>query len=78
MAEVTKLAALQALHREVYSLQEGKGGSPEFLDNEFLMQIFERELGKLWERPPRSEQCRKQIESGRACLTSLVEGNDKG
>lgn len=64
MAEITVLDALQAFHRELVALNAGYGDTPESLNNEILVQIFERELGKLWDGPPKNEKSRNTVRSG--------------
>ncbi|POR38701.1 Nucleoporin [Tolypocladium paradoxum] len=72
MAEITTLDALQAFHRELAALDGGYGDGVESLDNEFLVQTFEREMGKLWECPPKNEQSRNTVKSGKLSL----DGNE--
>lgn len=64
MAEFTTLGALQALHRELVAFSGGYGDSLESLDNEFLLQTFEKELDTLWEHPSKKEQSRSIVKSG--------------
>ncbi|GAB0133322.1 hypothetical protein EsDP_00001734 [Epichloe bromicola] len=68
MAEVTVLDALQAFHRELVALNAGYGDTPESLNNEILVQIFERELGKLWDGPPKNEKSRNTVRSGKLSI----------
>ncbi len=62
MADFTTLDALQAFHREIIALNEGRGDGS--IDNEALVENFERELERVWERPKRSEESRKSVKSG--------------
>lgn len=65
MAEITTLDALQAFHQELLSIRERRVDGTESLNNEFLVQIFEKELEKLWSKPARNDQSRNQVKSGR-------------
>lgn len=69
MAEITTLDALQAFHQELLSTREGRANGADFLSNDVLVQNFEKQLEKLWSRPPRSDQSRNQVKSGE--LSSL-------
>ncbi|OAA76413.1 hypothetical protein LEL_06097 [Akanthomyces lecanii RCEF 1005] len=66
MADFTTLDALQAFHREIIALNEGRGDGS--IDNEALVENFERELERVWERPKRSEESRKSVKSGKIAL----------
>ncbi|CAM1502942.1 Fc.00g077180.m01.CDS01 [Cosmosporella sp. VM-42] len=68
MAEITTLDALQAFHQELLSVREGRADGAEALNNEFLVQVFEKELQKLWANPPRNDQSRKDVKSGKVTL----------
>lgn len=70
MAEFTTLDGLQAFHRELLVLNEGGGEPTDNLNNELLVQAFEKELEKLWDRPQRNEKSRNAVKSGR--LGSLL------
>lgn len=72
MAELITLDALQAFHRELLALYEGAGDGLENLDNELLVEVFEKELEKFWERPQRSEQSRCAVKSGTRSPYMLV------
>lgn len=65
MAEVTILDALQAFHRELVALNGGYGDAAESLNNELLVQAFEKELEKLWECPARNEKSRNVVKAGK-------------
>ncbi|ATY67377.1 nuclear pore complex subunit [Cordyceps militaris] len=67
MADMTILDALQAFHRELVALNEGHGDGST-IDNEALVENFERELERVWERPRRSEESRNSIKSGKIVL----------
>ncbi len=67
MAEVTILDALQAFHRELIALSGGYGDGVECLNNEPLVQTFTKELERLWDSPPKNDQSRNKVKSGRAC-----------
>lgn len=64
MAEITALDALQAFHQGLLSLREGRIDGAEALNNEFLVQVFEKELGRLWSKPPRSDNSRNVVKTG--------------
>lgn len=64
MADFTTLDALQAFHRELIALNDGQGDGS--IDNEVLVDNFERELERVWQRPKRSDESRKSIKSGTA------------
>lgn len=65
MAEITTLDALQAFHQELLSIRERRVDGTESLNNEFLVQVFEKELEKLWSKPARNDQSRNKVKSGR-------------
>lgn len=65
MAEVMILDALQAFHRELVALRSGFGDATESLNNELLVQTFEKELEKLWECPAKNDKSRNVVKSGR-------------
>ncbi|TQV91432.1 hypothetical protein V2A60_008922 [Cordyceps javanica] len=71
MADFTALDALQAFHRELVALNEGHGDGGS-IDNEILVDNFERELERVWERPRRNEESRKSVQSGKIVL----DGNE--
>jgi nuclear pore complex protein Nup205 len=74
MAEITTLDALQAFHQELVSIRERRGDGVESLNNEFLVQVFEKELEKLWNKPARNDQSRNKVKSGRyRCIWSKTK-----
>lgn len=73
MAEFTTLDALQAFHREILALQEGYGDGN--IDNELLVQNFESELDRVWERPKKSEKSRNALKAGTSCLPCALQTN---
>ena len=64
MADPSTLDALQAFHQEILSLHEGRVEGVEVFENEYLVQAFERELTRIWNRPPKSEASRNALQSG--------------
>lgn len=68
MAEITALDALQAFHQGLLSLREGRVEGAEALGNEFLVQVFETELGKLWDKPARKGDNRNAVKSGKVVI----------
>ena len=64
MAEPSTLDALQAFHQEILSLHEGRVEGVEVFENEFLVQVFEQELARVWNRPPPSEASRNTVKTG--------------
>ncbi|PHH73584.1 hypothetical protein CDD80_3715 [Ophiocordyceps camponoti-rufipedis] len=72
MADFTTLDALLAFHRELVAFHNGYSDRIESLENEVLLQAFERELDKLWEHPSKMEQSRNRVKSGKISL----DGNE--
>ncbi|KAK9442641.1 hypothetical protein VB005_03704 [Metarhizium brunneum] len=68
MAEVMILDALQAFHRELVALRSGFGDATESLNNELLVQTFEKELEKLWECPAKNDKSRNVVKSGKLSI----------
>ncbi|KAF7545027.1 hypothetical protein G7Z17_g9488 [Cylindrodendrum hubeiense] len=68
MAEITALDALQAFHQGLLSLREGRIDGAEALNNEFLVQVFEKELGRFWTKPPRSDNSRNVVKTGKVVI----------
>ncbi|KAG6004520.1 hypothetical protein E4U21_001018 [Claviceps maximensis] len=68
MAEISVLDALQAFHRELIALSAGFGDASESLNNEIIVQIFEGELDKLFDSPPKNDQSRNKVKSGKLSL----------
>jgi nuclear pore complex protein Nup205 len=64
MAEPSTLDALQAFHQEILSLHEGRVEGVEVFENEYLVQTFEQELARVWNRPPQSEASRNTVKTG--------------
>ncbi|PHH90693.1 hypothetical protein CDD83_2914 [Cordyceps sp. RAO-2017] len=78
MADFSTLDALQAFHRELTALSGGYGDGVESLENEFLVQTFEKQLGKLWEPPPKKDESRNAVKSGKLALDKAEYNiNDK-
>ncbi|KAG6041533.1 hypothetical protein E4U41_003693 [Claviceps citrina] len=71
MAEITVLDALQAFHRELIALSAGFGDAIESLDNEVLVRVFETELDKLWESPPKNDTSRNAVKSGKLSIEGV-------
>ena len=65
MAELSTLEALQAFHQEILGLREGRPEGVEVIENEALVQIFERELAAIWKRSPKTETSRNLVKSGK-------------
>ncbi|KAK7428952.1 hypothetical protein QQZ08_004569 [Neonectria magnoliae] len=72
MAEITALDALQAFHQGLLSLREGRIDGAEALNNEFLVQVFERELGRFWTKPPRNDTSRNTVKTGKV----IIDGDE--
>ncbi|KAF4454992.1 hypothetical protein F53441_2553 [Fusarium austroafricanum] len=68
MAEITALDALQAFHQGLLSLREGRVEGADALGNEFLVQVFETELGKFWDKPARKGDNRNSVKSGKVVI----------
>ncbi|KAH7243377.1 nucleoporin Nup186/Nup192/Nup205 [Fusarium redolens] len=68
MAEITALDALQAFHQGLLSLREGRVEGAEALGNEFLVQVFETELGRFWDKPARKGDNRNAVKSGKVVI----------
>ena len=64
MAEVTTLEALQAFHQELLALRDGRASAVAVFESPFLVQAFEQELDRFWQRSPKSEQSRTSVKSG--------------
>lgn len=64
MAEVSTLEALQAFHQEILSLCEGRVESAEVLERDDLVQTLEKEIGRIWERPPPCDASSNTVKSG--------------
>lgn len=78
MADSSTLDALQALHQEILSLHEGRIEGVEVLENEYLVQIFEQELARVWQHPPQSEASRNMVKTGRPSSASKMAMADEG
>jgi nuclear pore complex protein Nup205 len=63
-AEFTTLDALQALHRDLSALREGRAEQAAALGSNELIDVFQRELGKIWNRPEKSATERQTVTSG--------------
>ncbi|KAH7159969.1 nucleoporin Nup186/Nup192/Nup205 [Dactylonectria estremocensis] len=72
MAEITALDALQAFHQGLLSLREGRIDGAEALNNEFLVQVFEKELGRVWSKPPQSDKSRNLVKTGKV----IIDGDE--
>ncbi|KAL2205083.1 hypothetical protein CC79DRAFT_1293335 [Sarocladium strictum] len=68
MADSSTLDALQALHQEILSLHEGRIEGVEVLENEYLVQVFEQELARVWQHPPKSEASRNMVKTGKISM----------
>ncbi|GJC95653.1 nuclear pore complex subunit [Colletotrichum higginsianum] len=68
MAEVTTLDALQLFHRDLAAVRNGRPEGVESLDNPEIQALFERELEKTWQRPPRDEKSRQAVKSGKLVI----------
>ncbi|KAI8190316.1 Nucleoporin NUP192 [Colletotrichum sp. SAR 10_86] len=68
MAEPTTLDALQAFHRDLAAVRDGRPEGADSLDNPVIQAIFERELERVWQRPPRDEKSRNQVKSGKIVI----------
>lgn len=64
MAEISTLEALQAFHQELIAVREGRAGAAETLENGFLVGAFEAELDRLWNKPPKKQESREQVQKG--------------
>ncbi|PHH59733.1 hypothetical protein CDD81_2627 [Ophiocordyceps australis] len=71
MADVTSLDALQAFHRELLALEDGFSEDIDCLGNDLLVRTFEQELEKLWDCPPRKEQSRNAVKSGKITFNGV-------
>ncbi|TDZ18539.1 Nucleoporin NUP192 [Colletotrichum orbiculare MAFF 240422] len=65
MAETTTLDALQAFHRDLAAVRDGRPDGADSLENPIIQSIFERELERVWQRPPRDDKSRNQVKSGK-------------
>ncbi|PFH63238.1 hypothetical protein XA68_15872 [Ophiocordyceps unilateralis] len=72
MADFTALDALLAFHRDLVAFQNGYSDGIESLGNDVLVHAFVRELDRLWEHPPKKEQSRNAVKSGKISL----DGNE--
>jgi nuclear pore complex protein Nup205 len=64
MAEATTLDALQALHRDLAAVRSKRADGLEALDNPSILDIYEKELGKIWEPSQKSDKSRNDIKTG--------------
>lgn len=64
MADHSTLAALQDLDRILLGALEGRRDDVDFGDDEELLGVFEAELGKLLNPPPRDSKSRDAVNSG--------------
>lgn len=64
MAENTTLVALQDLDRIFLAALEGRRDDLDFHEDDALLGVFQAELGKVWARPPRSNESRNAVNSG--------------
>lgn len=62
MADLTSLDALQAFHQELLALRKGLGDGS--IDNEVLVQNFEQELERFWDRPKKNDKSRAALKTG--------------
>lgn len=76
MAEISTLEALQAFHQELLAVREGRAGAAETLDNGFLVDAFETELGRIWAKPARKQESRNKVQQGASkVLETRMEAN---
>lgn len=68
MAEPNTLEALQAFHRDLAAIRDGRPEGVDSLDNPVIQAIFERELEKTWHRPARDEKSRQAVKSGKVVI----------
>ncbi|KXH35783.1 hypothetical protein CSIM01_00497 [Colletotrichum simmondsii] len=68
MAEPNTLEALQAFHRDLAAIRDGRPEGVDSLDNPVIQAIFERELEKTWQRPARDEKSRQAVKSGKVVI----------
>jgi hypothetical protein len=81
MTEITTLDALQSLHGDLVAIREGRPYGLDFDDSGPALRVFERELEKFWDPPPRNESNRNAVKSGTsaflcdACQRKLIYAN---
>ncbi|WYZ40122.1 hypothetical protein EsH8_IV_000463 [Colletotrichum jinshuiense] len=68
MAEPTTLDALQAFHRDLAAVRDGRPEGADSLDDPIIQSIFERELERIWQRPQRDEKSRQAVKSGKIVI----------
>ena len=64
MTDISTLEALESLHGDLLAVQEGRPSGLDFADGSPVLEIFEREFDKFWDRPPRSDASRSAVKSG--------------
>lgn len=64
MAELKTLESLETLHKDLLACSDGYMRFPEALGVKEIVAIFERELSKIWNKPPKSEKEREGIKKG--------------
>jgi len=81
MAELSTLDAVQALHRDLVAIREGRSDGSDFKENDLVVVIFGREFERLWDRPPKSDASRSAVKSGslflNLCPGDVVDTNSR-
>ena len=64
MTDISTLEALESLHGDLLAIQEGRPSGLDFADGGPILEIFEREFDKFWDRAPKSDASRNAVKSG--------------